>query len=302
MKSSPVLLMTYIRAENTEKILKLLTKYKQQNIFVFNDGPKLIEHKLQNSITRKIIINFKKKYKINIYFSKKNLTQKKNLPIALNWVFQKFDRVIILEDDCIPSKSFFKFSNILLEKYKDDNRISQISGNNFLNFKNFKRRNNDSYFFSMFTSSWGWATWKNRWQNYYDSDLKIWPKIKKEKWLSDVFINKKSVDFWTKAFDRRHKLLDDDWDRPWTFSNIINNRLNIFPNKNLISNIGDDKMALHSNPKKWNNLDLENIKFPLNHPEIICCDRDVDNFLTNEGFSIPKLTYRIKNRLSKLFS
>ncbi len=300
--NSPVLLMSYRRPKNTKLILNLLKKYNQKKIIVFNDGLKKKEHSINHKKTRQNILEFKKKNKLKIIFPKKNLTQKNNLPFALNEVFKKYDRIIILEDDCIPNKSFFKFCNSLLEIYKHDNRISQISGNNFLNFKNFKRRNNDSYFFSMFTSSWGWATWKNRWQNYYDSDLKIWPKIKKEKWLSDVFINKKSVDFWTKAFDRRHKLLDDDWDRPWTFSNIINNRLNIFPNKNLISNIGEDNMALHSNPKKWNNLNLENIKFPLKHPEIICCDRDVDNFLTNEGFSIPKLTYRIKNRLSKLFS
>ena len=97
--------------------------------------------------------------------------------------------------------------------------------------------------FSKFTSSWGWATWKNRWENSYDSEIKLWPKIKKEKWLNDIFHNSKSFDFWTKAFDRRFKELDDDWDRPWTFINLINNRLNIFPNKNLICNIGDDNSA-----------------------------------------------------------
>ena len=154
----------------------------------------------------------------------------------------------------------------------------------------------------MFTSSWGWATWKNRWQGYYDSEIKLWPKVKKEDWLKDIFNNKKSYDFWTKAFDRRYKQLDNDWDRPWTLINLANNRLNIFPNKNLISNIGEDKAALHSNPKKWNNLKLENMKFPLIHPKVICCDRQIDSFLTNEGFSIPNLSYRVKNKLKKLFS
>ena len=69
-----------------------------------------------------------------------------------------------------------------------------------------------------------------------------------------------------------------------------------------VSNIGDDNAALHSNPKKWNNLKLENMKFPLIHPKIIFCDRKVDSFLTDEGFSIPNLSYRIKNKLKKLFS
>jgi len=299
--NAPILLMTYRRPVNTEKILKLLKRYNQKNVFIFNDGLKNKDHIKDHVETRKVILKYKKINKYKTIFPKKNLTQKNNLPFALNKIFKLHDRVIILEDDCIPCKSFFKFCNLLLKKYENDNRISQISGNNFLNFKKVTRRNQDSYFFSMFTSSWGWATWKNRWQGYYDSEIKLWPIVKKGGWLKDIFNNKKSYDFWIKAFDRRYKQLDDDWDRPWTFINLINNRLNIFPNKNLISNIGEDNAALHSNPKKWNNLKLENMKFPLIHPKIICCDRKVDSFLTNEGFSIPKLSYRIKNKLRKLF-
>ena len=300
--NAPILLMTYRRPINTEKILKLLQKYNQKNVFIFNDGLKIKDHIKDHAETRKVILKYKKINKYKIIFPKKNLTQKNNLPFALNKIFKFHDRAIILEDDCIPCKNFFKFCNQLLKKYENDNRISQISGNNFLNFKKVKRRNHDSYFFSMFTSSWGWATWKNRWQGYYDSEIKLWPKVKKEDWLKDIFNNKKSYDFWTKAFDRRYKQLDNDWDRPWTLINLANNRLNIFPNKNLISNIGEDKAALHSNPKKWNNLKLENMKFPLIHPKIICCDRQIDSFLTNEGFSIPNLSYRVKNKLKKLFS
>lgn len=299
--NSPILLMTYRRPKNTKLILQLLKNYNQRNIIVFNDGLKKKEHLNEHKETRKIISKFKGINKLKTIFPKKNLTQKNNLPFALKKVFEKYDRVIILEDDCIPNKSFFKFCNLLLEKYKNDNRISQISGNNFLNFKKYKRRNNDSYFFSNFTSSWGWATWRNRWQEVYDKEISLWPIIKREEWLFDIFGNYKSYNFWTKAFERRFKQLDDDWDRPWTLANLINNRLNIFPNKNLISNIGDDNAALHSNPKKWNNLKLENMKFPLIHPRIIRCDTKVDNFLTNEGFSIPNFKYRIKNKLINLF-
>jgi len=298
---SPILVMTYRRPVNTKIILQLLKKYNHKNVIVFNDGLKKKEHYLEHKKTRKIINEHKRINKLQIIFPKKNLTQKNNLPFALEKVFKKYDRAIILEDDCIPNRSFFKFCDLLLEKYKNDNRISQISGNNFLNFKKYKRRNNDSYFFSNFTSSWGWATWKDRWQGVYDKDIHLWPIIKKEMWLRDIFNNQKSYDFWTKAFDRRFKNLDDDWDRPWTLANLINNRLNVFPSKNLISNIGDDNSALHSNPKKWNNLKLENIKFPLTHPKVIRCDTNVDKFLTYEGFSIPNLSFRIKNKLKKIF-
>ena len=297
----PVLLMTYRREGNTSKILNILKKYKVKNLYVFNDGLKFKSHSDDHKKTRRLIIKNKKNFNLVTIFPKRNLTQKFNLPFALKTVFKFYDKVIILEDDCIPNKSFFKFCEKLLYKYEKDSRICQISGNNFLNFKNFKRRNNDSYFFSKFTSSWGWATWKDKWINYYDTDLKLWPQIKKEDWLNDILKNKIAKKFWLKNFNRRFQLLDDDWDRPWTLTNFVNSRLSIFPSKNLISNIGDDDYALHNNPSKWDSLKLEEMKFPLIHPNVIVQDTQVDNFLTREGFSTPKLSYRIKNKIKKFF-
>ena len=297
----PILLMTYRRQKNTELILNILLKLRKKKIFVFNDGIKKKDHKKDQINTRKIILNYKSKFNMKLIFPKKNFTQKHNLPFALNEVFKKNDKVIILEDDCLPNKYFFKFCEELLFRYEHDTRIAQISGNNFLNFKKFKRRNDDSYFFSKFTSSWGWATWKSRWKNHYNTKMNLWPKVKKEKWLNDMLINPIAVKFWTKYFDRRYNNIDDDWDRPWTFTNLINNRLSIFPAKNLISNIGNDDYAIHKNPSKWDNLKLETLKFPLKHPLIISPDFEIDNFLTKEGFSIPNLSYRIKNKLKKIF-
>ena len=300
MKQAPILLMTYRRYENTKAILSLLKKFNQKSIYVFNDGLKDKSHKNSHDLTRETIFKFKKKNSsIKIIFPKKNLTQKKNLPYALNIVFKKNNSAIILEDDCIPNRDFFKFINILLKKYSNDQRIAQISGVNLINHRGFKRRNNDSYFFSKFTSSWGWATWKDRWKNFYDENILDWPKVKKESWLKDILNNKKSINFWNKYLDRRYKLIDDDWDKPWTFANFINNRLSIYPNKNLITNIGEDQFALHKNPKKWNNIKLQRINFPLKHPKIIVQDVLADNFITNEGYSIPTISYRIKNKILK---
>ena len=302
MNQAPILLMTYRRFENTKLIFNLLKEYNQKKIYVFNDGLKNKLHFIDHSKTRNYLKLQKKKFKeIELILPKKNLTQKKNLPFALEYVFKKDNMAIIIEDDCIPSKDYFKFTNILLNKFKNDLRIAQISGVNLINHRGFKRRNNDSYFFSKFTSSWGWATWRDRWMDVYDENIKTWPKIKKEKWLKDILIDKKSIKFWEKYLDRRYKMLDDDWDKPWTLVNLINNRLSIYPSKNLINNIGEDRFALHQNPKKWNNVKLQNISFPLKHPKIITQDREVDNFITSEGFSNPGLFFRVKNKLKKYF-
>jgi hypothetical protein len=128
-----------------------------------------------------------------------------------------------------------------------------------------------------------------------------WPIIKKQKWLLDFFNNKEDSNYWENILNRRYLKNDNDWDRVWTYANLINNRISICPAKNLISNIGYDSVAAHQqNPKKWNSIPLEKIDFPLKHPIVISADNEVDEFLTKEGFSKPKLLYRIKNFLKKL--
>ena len=301
MNQTPVLIMTYIREKNTFKILDILKKINQKNIFLFNDGLfKSIDKKIHQNFIKNII-NYKKKNKIKIILPKKNLHHIFAQPYALSKVFKNYSEVIVLEDDTIPNKSFFKFCNQLLFRYKDDKRISIISGNNFLNYKNYKRRNNDSYFFSKFTTTWGWATWKDRWEDSFDINMKNWPKVKKEGWMKDILFNDKSEKFLSKYLHRRFKLIDKDWDRVWQFGCLINGRLTIFPNKNLITSVGQDEFATHNNPKKWDRLPLEELKFPLTHPKIIVADNRVDNFLTKEGFSRPNIMSSVKNKLKKLF-
>lgn len=299
---TPVILITFIRPKSTAQILNILNKNKIKNLFVFNDGPRLeSDDKPKILETRSIIDNFKFSGKIFKIYEKNNIGLANNIPKALDRVFKSFNKAIILECDCIPSDDFFKFCDELLIRYENDMRISQISGTNFLNYKSFKRRNNDSYFFSKFTPCWGWATWKNRWKDTYDKSMLTWPLIKKEKWLIDFFNNKKDSKYWENILNRRYLKIDNDWDRIWTYVNLINNRISICPSKNLITNIGYDSVAAHKqNPKKWNAIKIEKIYFPLKHPVVISPDKRVDDFLIKEAFSKPKLLYRIKFFLKKL--
>jgi|LakMenEpi03Aug12_release.lakeMendotaPanAssembly.Ray.scaffolds.fasta_scaffold57068_5 hypothetical protein len=299
---TPVILITFIRPNSTAQILNILNKNKIKNLFVFNDGPRLkTDDKAKILETRSIIDNFKFNGNIFKIYEKNNIGLANNIPKAIDQVFKNFNKAIILECDTIPSDDFFAFCDELLIRYENDMRISQISGTNFLNYKSFKRRNNDSYFFSKFTPCWGWATWKNRWNGTYEKNMSTWPTIKKEKWLMDFFGNKKDSNYWENILNRRYLKIDHDWDRIWTYVNLINNRISICPSKNLITNIGHDSVAAHKqNPKKWNAIKIEKMHFPLKHPIVISADKEVDNFLIKEGISKPKLLYRIKIFLKKL--
>ena len=300
-EKSPVLLITYKRAENTKKILDILIENKIKHIFVYNNGPIGDKDLDENNKTREVVKKYSNKYpNIRTLYKYKNTGLKYNIPEGINWVFEYFDRVIILEDDCFPNSSFFKFCDQLLEKYKFDFSVGQISGSNFLNFNKFKRKDDYSYFFSRIINCWGWATWKSRWENDHDIEMKKWPEVYKKNLLGPFFKIPKNTKYFTKVFNNNFKkgIL---WDRAWFLTNIINNRLTILPSKNLISNRGYDKSKSGPNPNKWNSLELENLDFPLTHPNNIIFDSEVDNFLIEQGFSNPKLFYRIKNRIKKFF-
>lgn len=297
----PVLLITYKRPKNTEKLIKILLENKIKNIFIYNNGP-INSVDFEDCNNTKIVV---KKYSeiysnIRVLYKKENTGLKYNIPEAINWVFDSFEKVIILEDDCIPNNLFFLFCNELLNKYAKNLRIGQICGSNFINNRNFKRKNQDSYFFSNIINCWGWATWKNRWTDVHDLEMKNWPNIKKQNLLKKFFINKKDSDYFNKMFDANYPN-DIIWDRAWFLTSIVNNRFTIIPDKNLISNIGFDTKASGPNPNKYDSLNHENLYFPLKHPKTIEVDNEVDNFLINEGFSYPSLKHRIINKLKKIF-
>lgn len=298
--NTPVVVIGYKRPYNIKKIVEILLNYQIKNIFIYVNGSIDDDDKIANNQTKEFALEYSKSHK-NIFtlIKEKNTGLKYNIPEAIDWVFKNHDRVIVLEDDCIPNKSFFYFCEELLKKYYSNFLIGQISGSNFLNSRNFNYDDSKSYMFTKIVNCWGWATWKNRWENVHDIEMSKWPEIKKKKYIENFFKNKKDIRYFKKIFNQNYpdKIL---WDRAWFLTNIINNRLTIIPNKNLVKNIGYDDNASGPNPKKYNSLNLEELNFPLEHPKVIKSDKSIDDFLIKEGFSNPSLKYRILNRLKKI--
>jgi hypothetical protein len=164
---------------------------------------------------------------------------------AITWFFENVERGIILEDDCVPHPTFFRFCEELLEYYNDNERVMHISGNNF---QFGRKRGKASYYFSAFTHTWGWATWQRAWK-FYDFNA-------------------------TSAEARQHI-----WDFQWLKVVRRNNGLAITPNVNLVSNIGFDEYGTHTgNTSRYANMPTCPMTFPLTHPAKIQEDRAADRF------------------------
>ena len=210
--------------------------------------------------------------------SDENLGCKRRLSSGLDWVFDQCSEAIILEDDCLPGASFFPFCTAMLERYRDDSRIMHISGDNF---QDGNRRGTDSYFFSRYSLSWGWASWRRAWE-HYDINVSLWPRAKKESWLDSILDDSLEIEYWTDIFDKLHRGEIDTWDYQWLFACWYRNGLSIQPAENLVKNIGAGPDATHFKS------DHSTLGIPaheleeLAHPRVVVRDREADRYTFEE--------------------
>jgi hypothetical protein len=190
-------------------------------------------------------------------------------------VFSLVEQAIILEDGCLPHSTFSRIYEELLAKYRDDEHIMMISGDDF---QCGHIRTNYSYFFSRYTCAWGGASWRRDWQ-YHDVNMTDWPLIRDGGWLGDALGDRLTVARWTKAFDIAYNGRVDTWNHQWLFACWIQSGPTIQPNINLVSNISFTSVATHTlSSSPIANLPAYAMTFPLKHAPYTICDTRADQF------------------------
>ena len=169
---SPVLLCVYKLQDTVQRIFEVLRKVKAPQLYISANAPnpaKNEDEKCQAVLSIFDNIDWPCEVHMNV--------RKEHQPLAglslyygISWFFEQEEEGIILEDDVLPNEDFFEYCDILLEKYRDNERIWSITGrNSFYNPVEY----NHSYYFSRFTAIWGWASWRRTWEKYSFSVLDI---------------------------------------------------------------------------------------------------------------------------------
>lgn len=295
--ATPVAFIIFNRPDTTERVFAEIAKAKPPKLLVVGDGPRdgRQGEAAKVAATRAIIQRVDWECEVLTNFSEVNLGCKRRVSSGIDWVFERVEEAIILEDDCLPDPSFFRFCQELLEHYRHDQRIGMISGDSF-QFGN--RRNDDSYYFSKYVHIWGWASWRDRWVNSYDVTMAKWPRIRDEGWLADMVGNTREAAYWHKIFERVHRGEIDTWDYQWVFTNWVEGRMTILPAVNMITNIGFDANATHTTgDSELANLARYPTSFPLKHPPGILKNVLADRFSEKRCFRVP-LVKRVRNKLA----
>lgn len=274
---TPIAFIIFNRPDTTQRVFDEIKKSKPKQLFVIADGARNEEEKKLVEKTREIIKQVDWDCEVKTNYSDKNLGCKARVSSGIDWFFENVEQGIILEDDCLPSQSFFYFCDELLNKYKDDEKVMMISGDNFQFGKN--KASYDYYFSKRHFHVWGWATWRKAW-NKYDVEMKKWPEVKNSRILEKITTNQKEIFDRKNTFEKTYEGLINTWDYQWVFTCMLNEGLSIIPNKNLISNIGFDDRGTHTNDSKDNfsNMIKKELAYPLKHPNNITFNDTADEF------------------------
>lgn len=276
-----VLILFFNRPALLEKVFEQVRLARPSKLYLFQDGarenrPDDVENVQK---CREIVANIDWECEVHQNYQEKNYGCDPSEYLAQKWMFETEEMGIVLEDDDVPSQSFFPFCKELLEKYKDDDRIHMICGMN--NLEKYESCPYD-YVFSVRGAITGWASWK-RVIDTYDADYKflddpyalarLRERLNDDK-LFKQFIKRCRSD---KATGREH------YESILGSSMYLYNRLNIVPTKNLISNIGNDGESTHGvasldmlpkGLRRIFNMKTYEYEFPLKHPPYIMEDKE----------------------------
>lgn len=303
--STPVALIIFNRPDTTARVFAEIARVRPATLLVIADGPRegrAGEADACDAARSAVLDHIDWTCDVRVSLAESNMGCRARVTSAIDWVFSQVEEAIIFEDDCLPHPTFFQFSQELLERYRDDERVMAISGNNF---QRGRRRTEFSYYFSRYPHNWGWATWRRAWA-YFDANITHWPELRETPWLEDLLGDSVIARYWRDVLD--NAAADDSvWDYQWMFACWSQNGFAVLPEVNLVSNIGFDESSTHTTAASESILRVPpgEMVFPLSHPPYMVWESEADAFTNREAYlkNLPSGLYgRLRHKVASLIS
>lgn len=319
MRNDVGVLLIFFKKSTTLEVLNRILEAKPAHLFLACDGWRNDEEKKQVELCRDDVERAVSKIdwdcKIYREYSDKNLGCDPREYTAISWAFQFVEKLIIIEDDCLCAHSFFPFMDEILERYKDDERISMISGTERFSQNPYCA---DSYYFSQASCGCGWGSWLRVWKEVEKTVNDNYSYATDDKLVKVLDANVKKIcmkvyrNYCASSLEKRKQNMASgavmSWEFAMSVSIVLNYRLCITPRVNLVKNIGVVKGAAHSGndvrliPKRYRMV-FENyyqeIEFPLKHPRYVLRDVRYEQ-MHDKRFAVNRLDI-LHDDIEKLF-
>jgi hypothetical protein len=296
---APIVLFVYNRPWHTKKTIEALKNNElaeESDLFIFADNT--VDDKNKESVDSvrryvKTIDGFKT---VNIVERETNFGLAKNVISGVTEVIDRYSTVIVLEDDIVCSRIYLSYMNKLLSYYKYNEKIYSVTGYTFPIEIPVKYKY-DVYFSSR-ASSWGWGTWKDRWE-IVDWDVEDYDSF---------LINPEHIKSFNTGGDDLTKMLKqqmngkiDSWSIIWSYSHFKNNSYCVYPTKSRLRNIGADRSGIHTDKTKKFDVEIYEEDTELNLTDNIILNDEIilnfQNFFSQNKFK--KIISKLNNLLSR---
>ena len=275
-KKTPIVILAFNRPELVRRLLDRIKKWEPDSLWVVVDGPR-------NEAEAGLVDQVKACFDgidwcsvVQKDYASENMGCRRRVTSGLDWFFASNEQGIILEDDCLPMDSLFPYCEELLERYKDDQRVTSIHCTHRLPFNPSMK---ESYYFSSYYTPDGWASWARAWQHYSDdvSDVK--------KVVSRMNLSFRARWYWVRMFGLVASGKRDSWGYRWMLTNWRLGRLSVFPRVPLIENVGYGEAATHTRQTSYRLMPAGDLSFPLVHPEAVRENKGLDRQLEDCCYS-----------------
>lgn len=249
MKCAPVALFVYNRISHTKETITSLEKNywaKETDLYIFSDAAKEGDENAVREVREYIDSISPERFKsVTVISQNVNKGLAKSVIDGITRVLETSNNVIVLEDDLVSCPSFLSYMNVALDRYERCDEVYAISGYSYFaeNDSMINKTFLPSYYFLSCFCSWGWGTWKDRW-NKFDQSAEGWEKLKTDRKLSYEFSLEGALECSEMLIEQMTKGIDS-WAIRWWWTIFCNKGLTLFPRKSFIANMGMDGTGIH---------------------------------------------------------
>ena len=298
--TKPVMLIAFRRPELAREQIAMLARVQPPRLYIALDAPRPdrpAEVEASQAV-RSVFETIPWPCEVRRNYAESNMGCGHRVSSAITWLFEQETDGIILEDDCLPNESFFRFCEETLDRYRDDPRVMSVSG--CLGTPESKPIP-ESYFFSKYTRIWGWATWRRAWA-LYDYSFARWSEYERSKAFRKKCFHREERKLWIEAARMVNERKVDTWDYQWWLDCWMNEGLTAVARVNMVTNTGFGPNSTHTTAEFHGHLKHASLPldFPLIHPAAVVANPELDREYWKFVLRKKTLLQRIRRKLSTL--
>lgn len=232
---APLIIIAFNRPQLLDTLLDVVRKHHNGYVYFVIDGPRL--HNPDDFDKVQAVRSQAKAYLESkpgeIIASETNMGCYLRIKTGIDEVLEREPAAIILEDDCIPSPSFFAWINAMLNIYADDPSVACVCGTNLNELKG----SEESHFFNIHAITWGWGVWSRSWRFFISDENEYW---RERRAVSNQRLFRKPLRkwYWEMIWKKTYQGQITAWDYRWMFTLHRYSLLTVTSSVNLIENVG----------------------------------------------------------------